>query len=214
MTRKAGAIVLALVLLTADASNIDVLHAVVREGHHEGSFFGFSVAQYSDSTTSTSWILVGAPRDNTTSTNLTSKGVKRPGTLYRCNVLQGSQCEPIVVDHDYMYVDFWNKNLESVQVPQDRLDNQWLGASVSAVADSGDVKGMIIVCAPRYVDTTSSTRKWYPIGRCSIIDNNFKVVSQKLTPCRDSPAFVDGKTGVSYCQTGMAAKVSKVSYTE
>jgi hypothetical protein len=56
-----------------------------------------------------------------------------------------------------MYVDFWNKNLESVQVPQDRLDNQWLGASVSAVADSGDVKGMIIVSSVGNADCNPST---------------------------------------------------------
>ena len=54
---KAAAVALALVLSTGAilASNIDVHHAVVREGPHEQSFFGFSVAQYSDSTTSTSW---------------------------------------------------------------------------------------------------------------------------------------------------------------
>ena len=55
---EAAAVALALVFLSVGAilaSNIDVHHAVVREGPHEQSFFGFSVAQYSDSTTSTSW---------------------------------------------------------------------------------------------------------------------------------------------------------------
>ena len=55
--RNAAAIVLVLVLLSGAilAYNIDIHHAVVREGPRAESFFGFSVAQYSDSTTSTSW---------------------------------------------------------------------------------------------------------------------------------------------------------------
>ena len=43
-------------------------------------------------------IIVGAPRDNITSTKLVAKGLESPGTVYRCGVTQGSQCEPIIVD--------------------------------------------------------------------------------------------------------------------
>ena len=48
-------------------------------------------------------MIVGAPRDNTTSAKLASKGVERPGALYRCGVTQGSQCEPITVDEGENY---------------------------------------------------------------------------------------------------------------
>ena len=52
---RAVALALALFLLPPDvilAYNIDIQHAVVRGGLHEESFFGYSVAQYSDPTTS------------------------------------------------------------------------------------------------------------------------------------------------------------------
>ena len=53
---RAAAVALALVLLSPDgfilAYNIDIRHAVVRRGPHGKSFFGYSVAQYSDPTDS------------------------------------------------------------------------------------------------------------------------------------------------------------------
>ena len=43
-------------------------------------------------------MIVGAPRDNITSAKLMAKGVERPGTVYRCDINQGSKCQPIIVD--------------------------------------------------------------------------------------------------------------------
>ena len=51
---------------------------------------------------------------------------------------------------------------------------------------------------------------WFPTGRCSIIDKEFKVLDQKLAPCKVKPET--GVKGVSYCQTGVSSKVSEVSY--
>jgi hypothetical protein len=43
-------------------------------------------------------MIVGAPLDNITSALLMSKNVEHPGTVYRCNIARGGDCEPIIVD--------------------------------------------------------------------------------------------------------------------
>jgi hypothetical protein len=95
---RVAAIVLTLILLVSaiTAYNIDTRHAVVRYGPNDDSYFGYGVAQYSDP--SASWMIVGAPLDNITSPKLMNKGVKRPGTVYRCEISQGAECKPIIVD--------------------------------------------------------------------------------------------------------------------
>jgi hypothetical protein len=211
---RVAAIVLTLILLVSaiTAYNIDTRHAVVRYGPNDDSYFGYGVAQYSDP--SASWMIVGAPLDNITSPKLMNKGVKRPGTVYRCEISQGAECKPIIVDDDYVYNRFTNSSGYTFEFVRDNLDNGWLGSSISAVeevmeGERARKEGRIIVCAPRYVDysAVTYTRRWYPIGRCSVIDNKFKVLDQKLTPCKNK--YKRSALGEGYCQVGESAKISE-----
>jgi hypothetical protein len=218
---RAAAVAFLLSLLSSSVVilgyNVDIHHAVVRKGPNGGSFFGYSVAEYSNSDVKKSWMIVGAPLDNISSDILMKKDVGRPGTVYRCDVDQGGDCEAIIVDKDYIYVNTFDEKFDPIRTERDKLDNQWLGSSVAAVKQGNttarrggatvQTNGLIIVCAHRYVDRSVNTRQWYPVGQCSVIDKDFKVQDQKLTPCKE-PQSQSGVKGVSYCQSGVSAAIS------
>jgi hypothetical protein len=96
-------------------------------------------------------MIVGAPLDNITSALLMSKNVEHPGTVYRCNIARGGDCEPIIVDQNYSYVDTFNDQSKLVRTERDILENQWLGSSVAAIkqgtvtATEKATTGLIIV---------------------------------------------------------------------
>ena len=47
---------------------------------------------------------------------------------------------------DFIYAEILDKNLNIIERERDGIDNQWLGSSISAVPNSPDVNGTIIVC--------------------------------------------------------------------
>nr|AVP12651.1 integrin alpha 2 [Littorina littorea] len=170
--------------------NVDTVTAVVHKGE-PGSMFGFSVAQHIDQ--STNWVLVGAPRAQTS-----QPGVEKGGAVYRCRTDRVNSCQEIPFDilgnniryNKTAYVDVEDKS------------NQWFGATVQSSGENG----VIVACAPRYVYFSATMDKREPVGTCYV---NVASTTQyiEFSPCKTGNSWGYHRQGS--CQAGYSVAISQ-----
>ncbi|XP_050702426.1 integrin alpha-PS3-like [Eriocheir sinensis] len=101
------------------------------------SYFGFSVALLHNSKNNTNWVLVGAPRANSSFCN--SAQITEPGAMFKCN-LEGDVCEEVIVDRS------GNAKCSS----HDLSSYGWLGGSLDSQPHLEEDRQVTGVCAPRW----------------------------------------------------------------
>ncbi|XP_071438633.1 integrin alpha-PS4-like [Hetaerina americana] len=139
------AVSILLLAFPAAAFNLDVRHASVfaDPSAREGSYFGFSVAlaRKSSSPTAGGWLVVGAPKGNS---SLYPPDVVEPGIAYLCDLNGGRrECKHMVLESE-AHDRFSSPNGDSSY--EDNKNHSWIGASI-AVQENG---GKIVVCGPRW----------------------------------------------------------------
>lgn len=108
--------------LSSDGYNLNVDEAIVfkdpfKRPRNRGSYFGYSVALYSDEFYQNPAVIVGAPR-----ANVSAMHVKEPGSVFKCTF--DGRCREWIVD------DSTNTGLSGMYGSQIR-DFSWLGATIS-----------------------------------------------------------------------------------
>ncbi|XP_061735384.1 integrin alpha-4 isoform X2 [Nerophis ophidion] len=182
-------LVLVLVLLGHTAGYTLDLESVVEFRGVNDSMFGYSVLLHRHRTHS--WLVVGAPVDNSSSSS------HSPGAVYRCSIsTDDRRCQ-------IMHADV----LQCGKTCEAESDHQWLGVSLSRqpgnVAGGG---GHVLACAHRwknvYYSKKDSQNNKLPNGVCYRYDNNLRH-AQAIIPCyRDHQR----KFGEEYgsCQAGIS----------
>ncbi|XP_041946476.1 integrin alpha-5-like [Alosa sapidissima] len=181
-----------IVWITALASvcagfNLDVENRVVYTGP-KGSYFGYSVEFYVDSSSSVS-ILVGAPKANTSQPD-----VIEGGSVFFCPWRHDqSKCSVLEFDSegDRSFNDINNRDLKV-----EFKSHQWFGATVRSHGDN------VLACAPRYYWRTEHDIPFSDAtGTCYLSVNNF-TKTVEYAPCRTER---HGPAGQGYCQGGFSA---------
>uniref|UniRef100_A0A3Q3IQ87 Integrin alpha-2 domain-containing protein n=1 Tax=Monopterus albus TaxID=43700 RepID=A0A3Q3IQ87_MONAL len=170
--------------------NIDLEHPLVFRGKNS-SFFGYSVLEhYHDNTR---WIIVGAPRANSTY----SSSVRSPGAVYKCRVHSNP-------DHRCTEMDLGrgrNRPRESCgKTCKEDRDDEWMGVSL-ARQDRAD--GKILACAHRWKNVFYDSEHILPHGYCSIIPPTLQGRTKELIPCYEDYKQKYGEEHGS-CQAGIA----------
>uniref|UniRef100_A0A671YMH3 Integrin, alpha 9 n=1 Tax=Sparus aurata TaxID=8175 RepID=A0A671YMH3_SPAAU len=149
--------------------NIDLEHPLVFRGPNN-SFFGYSVLEhYHDNTR---WVIVGAPRANSTY----SSSVHSPGAVYKCRVHSNPERRCTEMD-----LGRGNKPRESCgKTCQGDRDDEWMGVSL-ARQDRAD--GKILACAHRWKNVYYDSEHILPHGYCSIIPPTLQGRTKPLIPC-------------------------------
>lgn len=172
-----------LLLPLADAFNLDVESPAEYAGP-EGSYFGFAV-DFFEPSTSSMFLLVGAPKANTT-----QPGIVEGGQVLKCECSSSRRCQPIEFDstgnRDYAKDD-----------PLEFKSHQWFGASVRSKQDK------ILACAPLYHWRTEMKQEREPVGTCFLQDGTKTV---EYAPCRSKNIDADGQ---GFCQGGFSIDFTK-----
>ncbi|KGL80432.1 Integrin alpha-V, partial [Tinamus guttatus] len=116
------------------------------------------------------FLLVGAPKANTTQHNIVEGG-----QVLKCNWNSNRNCQPIIFDST------GNRDF----APGDPLEfksHQWFGASVRSKNDK------ILACAPLYHWRTETKQEREPVGTCYLLDGSRAV---EYAPCRSSQLISD-----------------------
>ncbi|KAL7877280.1 hypothetical protein SRHO_G00039230 [Serrasalmus rhombeus] len=109
-----------LAVTLASSYNIDLEHPVLYRGPRE-TFFGYSVLEHFHD--NTRWILVGAPRANSSF----SSSVRSPGAVFKCRIHSNPEQRCTEVD-----LGRGNKQRESCgKTCQGDRDNEWMGVSLA-----------------------------------------------------------------------------------
>ncbi|KOX74851.1 Integrin alpha-8 [Melipona quadrifasciata] len=118
--------------------------------HQRGSYFGFSIALYTDGQDSV--LLVSAPRANTS----IIENVIEPGTVFQCPINEA--CKEWIIDRR-------NDNYKQYSTINQIKDNAWIGATI-AVENKTNPK--IVVCAPRLKNNVinKNVSNWFMNGIC------------------------------------------------
>uniref|UniRef100_A0A8B9GK43 Integrin subunit alpha V n=1 Tax=Amazona collaria TaxID=241587 RepID=A0A8B9GK43_9PSIT len=172
-------------LAPGGAFNLDVERPAVYSGP-EGSYFGFAVDFFAPDPSSV-FLLVGAPKANTTQHNIVEGG-----QVLKCNWNSNRNCQPIVFDST------GNRDF----APDDPLEfksHQWFGASVRSKTDK------ILACAPLYHWRTETKQEREPVGTCYLLAGSKSV---EYAPCRSTTIDADGQ---GFCQGGFSIDFTKVS---
>uniref|UniRef100_A0A671YLY7 Integrin, alpha 9 n=1 Tax=Sparus aurata TaxID=8175 RepID=A0A671YLY7_SPAAU len=175
--------------LLAYSYNIDLEHPLVFRGPNN-SFFGYSVLEhYHDNTR---WVIVGAPRANSTY----SSSVHSPGAVYKCRVHSNPERRCTEMD-----LGRGNKPRESCgKTCQGDRDDEWMGVSL-ARQDRAD--GKILACAHRWKNVYYDSEHILPHGYCSIIPPTLQGRTKPLIPCYEDYKQKYGEEHGS-CQAGIA----------
>uniref|UniRef100_A0A8B9CRR0 Integrin subunit alpha V n=1 Tax=Anser brachyrhynchus TaxID=132585 RepID=A0A8B9CRR0_9AVES len=155
------------------AFNLDAERPAVYSGA-QGSYFGFAVDFFAPDPSSI-FLLVGAPKANTTQHN-----VVEGGQVLRCNWNSNRNCQPIIFDST------GNRDF----APDDPLEfksHQWFGASVRSKNDK------ILACAPLYHWRTETKQEREPVGTCYLLAGSKSV---EYAPCRSSQLISDRVTEI------------------
>uniref|UniRef100_A0A667XB95 Integrin, alpha 9 n=1 Tax=Myripristis murdjan TaxID=586833 RepID=A0A667XB95_9TELE len=169
--------------------NIDLEHPLVFRGPNS-SFFGYSVLEhYHDNTR---WVLVGAPRANSTY----SSSVQTPGAVYKCRVHSNPERRCTEMD-----LGRGNKPRESCgKTCQGDRDDEWMGVSL---ARQDRANGKILACAHRWKNVYYDSQHVLPHGYCSIIPPTLQGRTRPLIPCYEDYKQKYGEEHGS-CQAGIA----------
>uniref|UniRef100_A0A672YK89 Uncharacterized protein n=1 Tax=Sphaeramia orbicularis TaxID=375764 RepID=A0A672YK89_9TELE len=164
--------------------NIDLEHPLVFRGPNS-SFFGYSVLEhYHDNTR---WVLVGAPRANSTY----SSSVHSPGAVYKCRVHSNPERRCTEMD--------MGRGQESCgKTCQGDRDDEWMGVSL---ARQDKANGKILACAHRWKNVYYDSEHILPHGYCSIISPTLQGRTRPLIPCYEGKKY--GEEHGS-CQAGIA----------
>uniref|UniRef100_A0A2I3HH20 Integrin subunit alpha V n=1 Tax=Nomascus leucogenys TaxID=61853 RepID=A0A2I3HH20_NOMLE len=158
-----------LLLPLCRAFNLDVDSPAEYSGP-EGSYFGFAVDFFVPSASSRMFLLVGAPKANTT-----QPGIVEGGQVLKCDWSSTRRCQPIEFDatgnRDYAKDD-----------PLEFKSHQWFGASVRSKQDK------ILACAPLYHWRTEMKQEREPVGTCFLQDGTKTV---EYAPCRSRQLISD-----------------------
>ncbi|KAM3597151.1 uncharacterized protein V6R79_000563 [Siganus canaliculatus] len=173
--------------------------AVMFEGP-TGSLFGFSVDFHSYN--NRSYVLIGAPRANTS-----QSGVTEGGAVFLCPWSPGGgTCDILHFDREgdevYSRLDLLFHTFKS---------HQWLGASVRSLSNS-----TILACAPLFhwnVLKRGAESGRTPVGNCFLLDQRTGS-STSFSPCRGDELDDDYKSRFNlvdrrYCEIGFSADITK-----
>uniref|UniRef100_A0A3P8VVM2 Integrin, alpha 9 n=1 Tax=Cynoglossus semilaevis TaxID=244447 RepID=A0A3P8VVM2_CYNSE len=169
--------------------NIDLEHPLVFRGPNS-SFFGYSVLEhYHDNTR---WVIVGAPRANSTY----SSSVHSPGTVYKCRVHNNPERRCTEMD-----LGRGNRPRESCgKTCQGDRNDEWMGVSL---ARQDKANGNILACAHRWKNVYYDSEHILPHGYCSIIPPTLQGRAKPLIPCYEDYKQKYGEEHGS-CQAGIA----------
>ncbi|XP_029031137.1 integrin alpha-9 [Betta splendens] len=169
--------------------NIDLEHPLVFRGPNS-SFFGYSVLEhYHDNTR---WVIVGAPRANSTY----SSSVHSPGAVYKCRVHSNPERRCTEMD-----LGRGNKPRESCgKTCQGDRDDEWMGVSL---ARQNSADGRVLACAHRWKNVYYNSEHILPHGYCSIIPPTLQGRTKPLIPCYEDYKQKYGEEHGS-CQAGIA----------
>uniref|UniRef100_A0A6I8SZC1 Integrin subunit alpha V n=1 Tax=Xenopus tropicalis TaxID=8364 RepID=A0A6I8SZC1_XENTR len=158
--------------------NLDVDNPFVKSGS-EGSYFGFAV-DFLNSDSSGSYLLVGAPKANTS-----QPGIIEGGDVIKCD-WKNSECRSVVFDPN------GNRNY-AVNESIEFKSHQWFGASVRAKHNK------IMACAPLYHWRTEIKQEREPVGTCYLNDG---ITVVEYAPCRSNAKTDAQEQG--FCQGGFS----------
>uniref|UniRef100_A0A8D0CNV0 Integrin, alpha 9 n=1 Tax=Sander lucioperca TaxID=283035 RepID=A0A8D0CNV0_SANLU len=172
--------------ILAYSYNIDLQHPLVFRGPNS-SFFGYSVLEhYHDNTR---WVIVGAPRANSTY----SSSVHSPGAVYKCRVHSNPERRCTEMD--------LGRGQESCgKTCQGDRDDEWMGVSL---ARQDRANGQILACAHRWKNVYYDSEHILPHGYCSIIPPTLQGRTKPLIPCYEDYKQKYGEEHGS-CQAGIA----------
>ncbi|GIY36089.1 integrin alpha-PS2 [Caerostris darwini] len=137
------------------------------------------------------WLLVGAPKAQTSQPNVTAGGA-----VYRCGLESTTICAPVPFD----LTGPTPSDIGRGQYKDDK-SHQWFGATVEASGENG----LVVACAPRYVSFSINYQRREPVGTCWIAKNSFSTFDE-YSPCRTSQW---GFHRQGYCQAGMSAALAQ-----
>ncbi|XP_068597010.1 integrin alpha-9 [Brachionichthys hirsutus] len=166
--------------------NIDLEHPLVFRGP-TSSFFGYSVLEhYHDSTR---WVIVGAPKANSTYSSF----VHSPGAVFKCRVHSNPE-------RRCTEMDLGRGNKPCGKTCQENRDDEWMGVSL-ARQDRAD--GKILACAHRWKNVFYRSEQILPHGYCAIIPPTLQGRTKPLIPCYEDYKRRYGEEHGS-CQAGIA----------
>uniref|UniRef100_A0A667XJ86 Integrin, alpha 9 n=1 Tax=Myripristis murdjan TaxID=586833 RepID=A0A667XJ86_9TELE len=169
--------------------NIDLEHPLVFRGPNS-SFFGYSVLEhYHDNTR---WVLVGAPRANSTY----SSSVQTPGAVYKCRVHSNPERRCTEMDLGRGQ----SPHASCGKTCQGDRDDEWMGVSL---ARQDRANGKILACAHRWKNVYYDSQHVLPHGYCSIIPPTLQGRTRPLIPCYEDYKQKYGEEHGS-CQAGIA----------
>ncbi|GLV40342.1 scab [Carabus blaptoides fortunei] len=192
------------------AFNFFPRHTEVFSNNNSDSYFGYSVLLQASLPGNPARIIVGAPRANSSYTNL-HNDILQPGAVYACSFNHES-CEQFLFDS--------NGNT-LIKEPNGmsyhhKKEHSWLGAAI----DGEDlIGGLIVVCAPRWINQIRKS-EYYQNGICYLKKNstNIRTKPEELIPLLfpRNQAFRVNSVFVYYYgvgQAGMSVHLTK-NYTE
>ncbi|XP_017319172.1 integrin alpha-9 isoform X1 [Ictalurus punctatus] len=171
------------------AYNIDLDHPLVFRGQN-ATFFGYSVLEHFHN--NTRWILVGAPRANSSFSN----SVSSPGAVFKCRIHSNPEHRCTEID-----LGRGNKKRESCgKTCQGDRDDEWMGVSL---ARQDKPNGRVLACAHRWKNVYYESEHILPHGYCSLIQPTLQGRAQALIPCYEDHKKMYGEEHGS-CQAGIA----------
>ncbi|KAK6491702.1 integrin alpha-9-like isoform X1 [Huso huso] len=169
--------------------NIDLDHPVVYQGP-KGTFFGYSVLEHYHG--NTRWVIVGAPKANSTF----SVSVSSPGAIFKCRVHNNP--EKMCTEMD---MGRGNERSSSCgKTCRGDRENEWMGVSL---ARQDRANGSVLACAHRWKNVFYGSEHILPHGFCSIIPPNLQRNGRDLIPCYEEYKKKYGEEHGS-CQAGIA----------
>ncbi|XP_066546619.1 integrin alpha-9 [Amia ocellicauda] len=191
-TRRGNVLDIVVALFSASlvsCYNIDLEHPVVYQGP-EGTFFGYSVLEHHHD--NTRWVLVGAPKANSSF----SSSVSSPGAVFKCRVHSNP-------DKRCTEMDLGRGNTQGTscgKTCQGDQDNEWMGVSL---ARQDKENGNVLACAHRWKNVYYAAEQILPHGFCSVIPPNLQGSTRSLIPCYEEYKKKYGEEHGS-CQAGIA----------
>ncbi|MEQ2280477.1 hypothetical protein AMECASPLE_020335, partial [Ameca splendens] len=164
-----------------------------------GSLFGFSIDFHS--LNNTFFIVIGAPKANTS-----QPGVTEGGAVFLCTWSPGGACD--IIDFDLTGDEEHSSSDLSFHSFKSR---QWFGASVRSVSSTH-----LLACAPLFhwnVKQRGAESGKTPVGNCLLLDHMTRS-STPFSPCRgslmeDDYKRMNNRNDHRYCEVGFSTDVTK-----
>lgn len=162
------------------------------------AYFGYAVALQHVDEASATWVIVGAPRANSSYHDRSI--IQEPGALFKCP-LTSDTCDELLVDPKGNKVDG-----SGHQTHKDLKNYGWLGGSLDSQPKHQSNRQATCVCAPKWKNQRRGSLKMN--GACYIALNAFSdnpefrkevplVASNKQVDNEDSPIYAYGEAGFS-----------------